>query len=198
MYFKYGNKELNYLSNKDLKMKTLIETYGYLEIKVNDNLFNEIVDSLLSQQISIKAAITIKERLINLIGDINPLNINNQSLETINSLGIPLRRAEALKSLAAFFLINPNIKEDIKDLSNEDKVKELIKFKGIGPWTAKMLLIHSFNELDIFPTEDLGIKRGLMNVYGLSEVTKENERYFKELFSPYGSVAAFYIWKASE
>lgn len=198
MYFKYNNDIINKLKAKDVKIKDLIEKHGFVQIKVENDLFLAIVDSLLSQQISLKAALTIKERLRTKVAKINALNINNLTVEEINSLGIPKRRAIALKAAASFFIDNPNYQIKIKNLTNSDKIKELTRFSGIGPWTAEMLLIHTFQELDILPTSDLGIKRALMDVYELESITKTDESYFKELFSPYGTVAAFYLWKASE
>lgn len=198
MYIKYGNKELDYLKARDPKLKVLIEKYGFIKRYLDNNLFESLVSSIIGQQISTKAANTVRERLLNKIKIINPKNINKLTVGEIQKLGISFRKATYLHNLSSFFKLNPNFDNYLKSLSNEDKIKELTKLDGVGVWTAEMLLIHYFNELDVFTIKDLAIKRGLMRLYDLDQLSREEALHFKNLYSPYGTIASIYLWANSK
>ena len=196
-YFLYDEKEINYLSEKDPIIGMKIKEIGFVKREINDDLFHALIDSIISQQISTKAAITVKNRFYDKLEEISPKHILKLEFEDIQSCGMSHRKANNIISIAKEFFNNPNKYNGLNELSNEGIIKELIKLNGVGPWTAEMLLMHTFLRKDIISFKDLGIKRGLMHLHNLDEITKEDEIRFKELYGKYATIASFYLWEIS-
>lgn len=196
-YYKYGKKEIDYLKSKDTKLGQAIDRIGMIEREVNPDLFSALISSIISQQISTKAAATVESRLIDLIGEITPENINKIKIEDIQSCGMSTRKAGYIKSTGQAIISNEIDFENLYKLEDDEFTKELVKLKGVGSWTAEMLLIHSLERKDILSYKDLGIRRGIEKLYNLENLTKEEFRVFKDRYSPYGTVASIYLWKIS-
>lgn len=194
-YIKYGNKELNHLKDVDEKLKNAILNFGFIKRKTNVNLFKALIYSIISQQISTKAALTVKNKLKKLVNPLSPKNILNFKDEELQSCGLSYRKVDYLKSVANAFLNKEFNKIELEKLSDELIIKELTKIKGIGPWTAEMLLIHCFLRYDVMSYHDLGLRNGLKALHGLDEISEENFNYYKKLYSPYGTIASIYLWE---
>ncbi len=196
-YFQYGDIELRHLKEKDPILGEQIEKLGMLYRQINEDIFSELIFSIISQQISTKAALTVKDRLISLIGDISPENIHKTSVEDIQSCGMSMRKAEYIKGIGEA-AINKSIDFDnLKNLSDEEVIKELTKLKGVGGWTVEMLLIHSLKRPDVVSYKDLAIRKGMMKLYGLDDLSKEEFNLYRKSYSPHGTVASIYIWEIS-
>lgn len=194
-YIKYGNKQLNHLMEVDEKLKQAILKFGFLKRKITVDLFKALVSSIISQQISTKAALTIKNKLKKLVSPLNPKNILKFSDEELNSCGLSYRKISYLKGIAHAFINKEISKKDLEKLNDELIIKELTKMKGIGIWTAEMLLIHCFVRYDVMSYNDLGLKNGLKILHGLEEIDKDYFNYYKKLYSPYGTIASIYLWE---
>lgn len=194
-YIKYGEKELNHLKKADEKLKKVILEFGYIKRKTNINLFNALIGSIISQQISTKAAITVKNNLKTLIKEINPKNILSFTAEQLKSCGLSFRKVDYLKNIARSFNDGAIDFNNLKNLSDEEITKELIKLKGVGPWTVEMLLIHTFLRPDVMSYLDLGLKNGLKILHGLEKIEESYFNYYKNIYSPYGTVASIYLWE---
>ncbi len=197
-YYKYGKIETDYLKEKDYKLGKEIDRIGIIKREVNPDIFVSLVESIISQQISTKAAFTVNNRLLGLTGGISPETIIKSNLQDIQLCGMTMRKAKYIKNIAEA-AINKSIDFDnLYLLSDEEIINELIKLKGVGEWTAEMLLIHSFERPDILSFKDLGIRRGIKRLYSLDDISKEEFQAYKKLFSPYNTVASLYFWELSK
>lgn len=197
-YFKYGSKEVEHLRERDQILGAEIERIGFIKREVNPDIFSSLVSSIISQQISTKAALTVKNRLKELIKEITPENINKEDIESIQQCGMSMRKAGYIKSMAESVLNGHIDLENLHKLTDQEVVKELVKLKGVGEWTAEMLLIHALERPNVLSYKDLGIRRGIMRLYSLDDISEEEFEIYRKRYSPYSTVAALYIWKISD
>ena len=156
-----------------------------------------MIDSIVSQQISGKAAETVFNRLCNLVGEISPAAIARVSVEEIQQCGMSLRKASYIKGIAdAVFSGEFNL-EELKSLPDDQVIKRLTTLRGVGAWTAEMLMIFSMERPDVVSWDDLGIRRGMCKLYNHKVLTKEQFMRYKKRYSPFGSVASLYLWEIS-
>ena len=141
MYFEYGEKEISYLKGKDQKLKEVIEQIGPIKRTVDTDLFSSIVHHIIGQQISTKAQETIWKRTLERVGEVNAENICRMDIEQLQSLGISFRKAEYIADFAKKVSDGSFDLENIRNLSDEDAIRSLSSLKGIGVWTAEMLLL---------------------------------------------------------
>lgn len=194
---------MSHLSKNDAVLAILIKRFGPFDIKPHQNYYKELVNSIISQQLSVKAAYTIQTRFVNLFGDSNvfptPEDILKKSPEDIRSAGLSTSKINYIRDLAEHIIDGRLKLYHLINLPNESVIEELIAVKGIGEWTAHMFLIFSIGRLDVLPTGDLGIKNGVKALYNLpgkptaSDIVKISEI---NNWHPYESVACWYIWKS--
>lgn len=196
-YFKYGEDAINYLKKRDKKLAVEIDKIGMIKREVNPDLFSNLITSVIGQQISTKAAITVTNRLMELVGEFIPENIEKTELELIQKCGMSLRKAGYIKGIGKAAITKEIDFENLHKLSDEEVIKELTKLKGIGEWTAEMILIHSLQRPDILSYKDLGIRRGMMRLYGLEDLSKKECEVYRKRYSPYCTVASLYLWEIS-
>ncbi|TGE34292.1 DNA-3-methyladenine glycosylase [Desulfosporosinus sp. Sb-LF] len=195
--FEYGQREIDYLKRKDKKLGAAIDRIGMIQREITPDPFAALVSSVVSQQISNKAATTVWNRLYMLLGSITPESITQADLAEIQGCGMSERKAGYIKG------IGDAAKSGILDfnrlhtLTNEEIIKKLSSLHGVGVWTAEMLLIFSLCRPDVVSYKDLAICRGMMNLYGLKELPKEKFERYRKRYSPYGSVASLYLWALS-
>lgn len=194
-YYIYGEEEIQYLKKADRVLGREIDNIGIIKRKVNKDIFSALISSIISQQISTKSALTVKSRLIEKVGKISPETIETIDIEEIQSCGMSMRKAGYIKGIAKAALSKTIDFDNLYNLSDEEVKKELIKLKGVGEWTAEMLLINSLERPDILSFKDLGIRRGIMRLYDLEDLTLEEFEVYRERYSPYGSVASLYLWE---
>ena len=195
-YFEYGETELAHLRKKDKKLGAAIDRIGMIHREVNPDLFSALVDSVVSQQISSKAAATVCQRLEALCG-MDSERINVLTVEEIQACGMSMRKASYIKNIAEAAVTKAIDFEALPAMPDEEIIKALTAIKGIGVWTAEMLLIFSLMRPNIVSYGDLAIRRGMMNVYGLKDLPKEKFLRYAKRYAPYGSVASLYLWASS-
>ena len=196
MYFEYGDKELNHLRSRDKKLAAIIDQMGIIKRKVNSDLFSALIESIVGQQISGKAAFTVCNRL-NDLSDFNACKLNKLPIEEIQSCGMSMRKAKYIKGIADAVVNNILDLDVLKDKPDDEVIKTLIKFEGIGTWTAEMLLIFSLMRPDVISYNDLAIRRGIMSLYGHKDLPKERFMRYAKRYKPYSSVASLYLWELS-
>ncbi|HHV39258.1 MAG TPA: DNA-3-methyladenine glycosylase 2 family protein [Tepidimicrobium sp.] len=196
-YFEYTEEAIKHLKKVDSKLAKEIDRIGMIKRRVEPNIFVALISSIISQQISTKAATTVRNRLIGLVGELTPENIDKASLESIQQCGMSLRKAGYIKGIAEAVISKKMDLENLHNLTDQQIKKELTSLKGVGEWTAEMLLINSLQRTDVLSYKDLGIRRGIMKLYGLAELTREDFEVYKNRYSPYGTVASLYIWEIS-
>ena len=195
-YFEYGESEITHLSKKDKKLGAAIAEIGLIKRSVNPDLFSALIESIVAQQISSKAAITVNGKLAALCG-MDPLRLHGLSTEEIQSCGMSMRKAGYIKNVTEA-VVNKAIDIDaFPGQSDEEIIKTLTAIKGVGVWTAEMLLIFSLQRPDVVSYGDLAIRRGMQRLYGLKELSRERFLKYAKRYSPYGSVASLYLWELS-
>lgn len=193
-------KAAAYLASVDAKLAPVIKKAGHPTIVPNKNYYQELVESIISQQLSVKAAATILKRFKDLFpGDSFPLpgHILEKDIETLRSVGLSRQKATYIQDLAVKVLEGTVRFDHLDTLSNEAIVIELTKVKGIGVWTVHMFLIFCMGRLDVLPTGDLGIKNGIYALYDLEEKPTPEEMVTiakNYNWHPYESVASWYVW----
>ena len=179
-YFPYGEKELAYLRKKDKKLSAVIDRVGHIERAVDDDLFSAVVHHIVGQQISTKAQATVWARVQNALGTVDAEHV----LEYITDFAKKVHTGE-------FDLISIGEKPD------EEVILELSALKGIGVWTAEMLLLFCLQRPNVFSYGDLAILRGMRMVYRHKEIDRARFERYRKRFSPYCSIASLYFWAVS-
>ncbi len=196
-FYQYGQTEKDYLKAADPVLGRAIDELGHINREITPDFFQALIDSIVSQQISGKAAETVYGRLESLAGEITPRTIADISEEEIQKCGMSYGKASYIKG-AALAMLSGEIKpSEFALLSDEEIIKELTLLKGVGVWTAEMLLIFSLSRPDVISWHDLGIRRGMKKLYGYDELTKEIFQRHRETYSPYATVASLYLWAFS-
>jgi DNA-3-methyladenine glycosylase II len=192
----------DHLSLSDSILAPVIQQFGLATIEPHKNYYQELVDSIIGQQLSVKAARSIRTRFYALFGGNElpePEEILSKSVEELRTAGLSGAKARYVQDLALHVLEGRLKFDSIDNLSNEEVIRELTAVKGIGEWTAHMFMMFCMGRLDILPVGDLGIKNGIMKLYGF-EVAPTPEQ-MREIavecnWHPYESVAAWYIWQS--
>lgn len=194
MYFEYGENEITYLQNKDKKLSEVIEQIGMIEREVDTDLFSSVVHHIIGQQISAKAQATIWQRMKETFGEVNAETILSADISKLQSLGMTFRKAEYITDFAEKVHDGVFDLEAVAQMPDDAAIKELVSLKGIGVWTAEMILLFCLQRPDIFSYDDLAIQRGLRMVYHHRKIDRKLFEKYRRRFSPYCSVASLYLW----
>lgn len=197
MYFAYGEEETDYLKKKDKRMAEVIDRIGHVERKVDTDLFSAVVHHIVGQQISTKAQETIWQRMLSVLGEVNAETVLAAGVSKLQSLGMTFRKAEYITDFAEKVHTGAFDLAAVERMSDEDAIEALRALKGIGVWTAEMILLFCMQRPDIFSYDDLAIQRGLRMVYHHREIDRALFEKYRRRFSPYCSVASLYLWAVS-
>lgn len=162
--------------------------------------FETLVESVISQQLAVRAADTIHARLLVLAGGkISPTNIAKMSESDLRTVGLSGAKAKTIKGLSNAALSGEVPIENLHLLEDEVVDQKLNSLWGIGPWTVDMFMIFQLGRLDIWPTGDLGVRRGWERIHRLKETIDPKKLQIKgEKFRPHRSIVAWYCWRALE
>ena len=197
MYFQYSEKEISYLKSKDKKLAEVIERIGHIDRSVDPDLFSSVVRHIIGQQISTKAQKTIWERLMQSFGDVSPKMIADASVERLQALGMSFRKAEYIKDFSEKIVTNEFDLNALEHMSDAEAITALTSLKGIGVWTAEMILLFCLQRPDILSFGDLAIVRGMRMVYHHRKIDRKLFEKYRRRLSPYGSVASLYFWEVA-
>jgi len=195
--FEYGDEEINYLKSVDKLLGEVIDRIGKIERVIIPDLFPALVYAIIGQQISLKAARTIWARMMERFGRITPERIAGLSVEEIQQCGMQTTKAKYIQGIAKKVADGELDLEELRSLPDKEVIKRLSSLNGIGVWTAEMLLLNCLERKNIISYGDIAIRRGIMKLYNLNELTKEQFIVYKNRYSPYASVASLYLWKLS-
>lgn len=188
-----------HLQGVDRRLKWLIERAGPFTLKVNRDRYGMLVRSILSQQISTKAARAIRLKLEAAVGELSPDAITAASDPTLRSAGLSAQKVTYLRDLTQHVHDGRLALAKIHRFDDEAVIQQLIAVKGIGRWTAQMFLMFSLGRLDVFPHDDLGIRSSIRELYGLKELpTKAQSLEIAAPWRPYSSIASWYVWRLSD
>ena len=190
-----------HLSNNDAKLASVIADYGHCTLTPHDDYYKELLDSIISQQLSVKAAATIFNRFLQLYDGRTPtpMQILATDHEVLRNIGCSNAKAKYIKDLALHISDGRLDLRQIASLPNKEIITQLTAVKGIGEWSAHMFMIFSLGRNDILPTGDLGIRKGMQKLYGLNELPTPTEIIqiaSDNNWAPYESIASWYIWKS--
>ena len=194
MYFEYGEKELIYLKQKDKRLAEVIDQVGMIERTVDDDLFSSVVHHIVGQQISTKAQATIWQRMKDYLGTVDADTILNAGVEHLQPLGISFRKAEYITDFAEKVKDGSFDIEGIWKKSDEEAIEELSSLKGIGVWTAEMILLFCMQRPNVLSFGDLAIQRGMRMIYHHRKIDRKLFEKYRRRLSPYCSVASLYFW----
>jgi len=195
--FQYGLTEIDYLKRKDKRLAQAIDRIGFIERPVIPNLFAALVNSIVGQQISSKAVGTIWTRMQERFGEITPDNIALRTAEQVQQCGITMKKAVYIKKIATAVRSGEFNIAELSELPDDEVMRRLCALDGIGVWTAEMLLTFSLQRPDVVSWGDLAIRRGMMMLYHHRQLDKVKFERYKRRYSPYGTVAALYLWEIS-
>ena len=187
----------NNLKKKDKILKEIIDRYKSEKLKSKKNAFLTLAKSITGQQVSIKAADSIWQKLEKKLKKASPNNILKLKKREIAKCGFSKQKINYLYNLAIFFKKNKNIEKKWKNFEDEKVIEDLIKIKGIGRWTAEMFLIFYLLRPNIFPYTDIGLIKAISINYNLNYPLKDIEiNKFKKKWSPWSTVATWYLWRS--
>ena len=198
---KYWNMAKRYLSKKDKVMFKLIKNYqspNETILTSRRDIFFSLCKSIIGQQISVAAANSVflkfKKKCDN---KINPKTVSKLSATQLKRCGLSRQKALGIKSLAKQILnksFNPKL---IKNMSDEEAIDYLSNLRQIGRWSAEMILLFTYNRSDIWPVQDIGLLRAISKNYNKRYLPPEKfVSLLKKRFSPYCSVATWYLWRS--
>ena len=194
MYFEYGETELSYLRKKDKRLREVIDRVGHIYRSADPDLFSSVIHHIIGQQVSMKAQDTIWRRMRETLGDVNAETILSAGVPALRALGMTFRKAEYITDFAGKVHSGAFDPDAVERMSDEDAIQALSGLKGVGVWTAEMILLFCLRRPDIFSYDDLAIQRGLRMVYHHREISRERFERYRRRFRPYGSVASLYLW----
>ena len=178
----------------------LIDRIGPFDPSHEPELWWSLVDAICNQQLSIKAASTILGRIERLAPDgrrPTPRELLETPDEALRACGLSRAKVSYVKDLASKWLDGTLEPERFAELSDEEVIEHLVRVKGIGRWTAEMVLRFTLGRLDVWPVDDLGIRLAVQDAYALPEPPGRKElQEIGEALRPWRSVASFYLWRS--
>jgi DNA-3-methyladenine glycosylase II len=189
-----------HISNTDPAMAKLIGRVGTISLPEPKGDFESLVDAIVSQQLSIKAAATIHGRLVNILDrDVRPEVVLSTKADDLRKVGLSGQKTTYLYALAEAFHTRPEAYLNLARMEDDEVIKTLTAIKGIGVWTAQMFLMFNLLREDVFPVGDLGVRRAMeRHFYDGVEQLHPKLIHRAEIWKPYRSVASLYLWKSVE
>ena len=199
----YWDEACKYLSRRDRVMKKLIPQFGEARLKSRGDAFTTLARSIVGQQISVKAAQSVWERLVEVVGDggkrVLPASVLARSAPELRLAGLSVRKVEYVCDLARRFEEGQVHVREWGKMDDEAIIDELVQVRGIGRWTAEMFLIFHLMRPNVLPLDDLGLLKGIsLNYFSGEGVSRAEAREVGEAWAPYRSVATWYVWRSLE
>lgn len=182
------------------KIGKLIESVHVPNFTPSGKVYYDLLDSIVSQQLSVKVATTIFNRFCTLFPDNYPASdlLATIEFERLRSVGLSAQKATYLQNVAIFSLQNNLETHDWNSMTDDEIIEFLTQIKGVGKWTVQMILMFSIGRPDVFPVDDLGIRQAMAKLYELDENNKKIKQQMIELaepWRPYRTIASRYLWR---
>lgn len=189
-----------HLMSVDPVLRPVIERHGLPTFEPHHDYYQELVESIIGQQLSVKAAATIRGRFIDLFGHFpTPEEILSRDFEELKSVGLSRPKTGYILDLAGHVHDGSVSFENLDGMSNQQIIDELTQVKGIGEWTVHMFLMFCMGRLDVLATGDLGVRNALSKLYNFDHVVKDVEIKIlseKNRWHPYESLVCWYAWQS--
>lgn len=193
----HESESIKYLSQKDKRLAKVFNMVGDITVPYEDDPFIFLLDTIIGQMLSKKAANFICQRVHDLcLGDITPQAVSNLSVESLRSVGVSNSKAKYVLNLS--YAVSNNLLnfDELKTLDDNSVYKKLTSVQGIGSWSAKMYLIFVLNRQNILPFEDGAFLQGYCWLYKTTDKSPDSIRKRCRKWEPYSSIAARYLYKA--
>ena len=197
MIFQYGKKEIDFIKSRDKRLGEVIDTIGLIKREMHPDVFSCIVRNIAGQQVSGFAAQAIWRRICNCVGQVTAQNLASAPVASLRACGLSMRKVEYIKEFAAKVASGEFDIAALSGITDTEAIAALSSLKGIGVWTAEMLLLFSLGRADILSFGDLGIHRGMRMVYRHRKITKALFEKYRRRLAPYGSIASLYFWEVA-
>lgn len=194
MFFEYGEKEINHLKARDKKLGDAIEQIGHIHREIDEDIFSSVIHHIIGQQISTVAQKTLWSRLNGKLETIEAKSIIGLGRDDLQSIGMTYRKAEYILDFAEKVQCGAFDINALYEMEDGDVIKALSSLKGIGAWTAEMIMLFCMQRPDILSYGDLAILRGMRMLYRHRAIDKKKFEQIRRRYSPYGSVASLYLW----
>jgi DNA-3-methyladenine glycosylase II len=185
-------ESIHFLSQKDEVLKTIIADFGLPIIQKREEGFASMCHIILEQQVSIASAKAAYEKLVNLVGKVDPFNISNATDQDLRTCGITRQKTLYLKDLARR-VINKELSFSLLPMKTEQQIRnELIQIKGVGNWSIDVYLMFCMQSQDIIPLGDIAIKNTLIELYNCQ--SEDEMVAVSSNWKPFRTLASFIIW----
>ena len=193
----YWADACKHLMKRDRVMKKLIPQFPGAALQSRGDAFTTLARSIVGQQISVKAAQSVWERFEKLPAKMVPGNVLKLKVDDMRAAGLSARKVEYLVDLALHFDNGAVHVDQWTGMDDDAIIAELIAIRGIGRWTAEMFLIFHLMRPNVLPLDDVGLINGISQAYFSGEpVSRSDAREVAAAWSPYCSVATWYIWRS--
>ncbi len=191
----YWSEACAELCVKDPVLAKVIKKYPEPILTSKGDLFSTLIRSIVGQQISVLAADAIWGRFIALVGEVSPEPILKPTPEMLKNCGLTSRKVEYIRGISETWT-REYAGLDWEILSDDEVKRKLIALRGVGPWTAEMILMFSLLRPDIFPIDDIGAIRAIENIYNRGEVMTKDELLDQaNIWAPWRTVATWFLWR---
>ena len=191
----YWSEACAELCVKDPVLAKVIKKYPEPILTSKGDLFSTLIRSIVGQQISVLAADAIWGRFIALVGEVSPEPILKPTPEMLKNCGLTSRKVEYIRGISETWT-REYAGLDWEILSDDEVKRKLIALRGVGPWTAEMILMFSLLRPDIFPIDDIGAIRAIENIYNRGEVMTKGELLDQaNNWAPWRTVATWFLWR---
>ncbi len=203
MAFSYDrDTAVAHLRSADPVLDRIIDAVGPFTMEPGDGIFRALGRAIFFQQLAGPAARAIMNRVLATLGTDDQLWYTPQQMlaatdEELRAAGLSRQKLTYLRDLAEKFASGELTENDFHHLDDEDVIQKASSVKGIGRWTAEMLLIFTLDRPDVLPVDDLGVRRGMQISYGLADLPKPDEmRRIAEAWQPFRSAGTWYMWRS--
>jgi DNA-3-methyladenine glycosylase II len=197
----YWDDACKHLAKRDRVMKKLIPQFGEARLMSKGDAFTTLARSITGQQISVKAAQSVWDRFVAVVGGpshkLAPGAVLTHATDALRGAGLSVRKAEYLRDLATHFESGRVHVKQWAQMDDEAIIEELVAIRGIGRWTAEMFLIFYLMRPNVMPLDDIGLIKGISVHYFSGEpVSRAEAREVGENWAPFRSVATWYLWRS--
>ena len=195
----YWQESIGFLQNNDKKLAQIINKYGESVLIGRRDPLETLIRSVVGQQISVKAAASVWQKIVDLVGELSADNILLVNKEKLKSCGLSKQKTQYISNIAEHFKAhNINDESYWNDREFSNIYDELITIKGVGPWTVEMFGMFYLLKRDIFPLKDLGIIKAINQLYCVdgAPLTTDQVIAISDRWKPYRTVACWYLWRS--
>ncbi len=194
------SKAIEYLKQADPKLAEVIDSVAVPKTMQQKEVYPSLLGAVISQQLSTKAAATINRRFLDLFEGDHPAadELLSLSADDLRTAGVSRQKAGYLHNIAEFFAENRVKESDWEQKCDDTIIRELTEIKGVGAWTVQMILMFSLHRPDVFPIDDLIIRKRIVKLHGLEgkgKALKDKLLRIADSWRPYRTTACRYLWR---